>query len=176
MRVIFATFAAVVLFALGYLYFYLGVYKDVDLKSEKYPDYFIYYVENVGPYHKIAKLITKIEKDFKKLGIDCEYTFGHFLDNPEIAPEDRLRSQAGCLFMIEQSKYPNHLKFNKVSGKEYLVARFSGAPSVGPVSVYPKAKDWFKKYNYKFPQDVTEIYAVNGDKVNTTYLFSLAPQ
>lgn len=176
MKVIFATFLAVIVFVLAYLYFYLGYYKPVEFKSQKMPVLHIFYKTHIGPYHKIVPLLNEIENDFKKIGTTCDYTFGRFLDNPEKAPEDRLRAEVGCLFFSHPHnlKFPEGLSESHIDEKEYLVGNFEGAPSVGPLKVYPNAKEWFKKYGYTFPDEVIEIYKVLPDNgVQTQYLFSI---
>ncbi|MEO0337507.1 MAG: GyrI-like domain-containing protein, partial [Pseudomonadota bacterium] len=124
----------------GYLYIYLGAYKEVTVRVETYPQMFLLSRAHTGPYHKIGSLLQSMEKKAKSIGLDCRKTFGKFLDNPQTTDEDRLRSEVGCVLdtkpessVIEKMK----AELKVQDSARFVYGKFQGSPAIGPFVVYP---------------------------------------
>lgn len=160
------------LVAVAYLTFNLGVFKTVALQEGEYGDLLLLYRDHVGPYHKISDLINEAEKWAGENHIDCRKTFGQFLDDPQVVEHERLRSRAGCVL----SQMPNvpapDFKLMEIKKQNYVIAEFEGSPWIGPYKVYNKANYFAASRGQTLLSPVTEIYEVfNGNRLKTTYLF-----
>ena len=182
------TFLGIAVFA-GFLYFRLGGYKSVEFKIEDKGIIQLIGKSHLGAYYKIAPIITEVESKFKSVQLDCTQTFGYYLDDPEKVEEDRQRSIGGCVWEIQDST-PTAAGEKKakpipeikdlqtesvlLQANSYLVGRFYGAPSIGPMKVYPAAKDFFREKGWSFPSKVLEIYRLEPDQgVLTEYYFTI---
>jgi effector-binding domain-containing protein len=172
------TVLGVILGMAGYFTWYLGALRPVNLAEQEAGPYNLLYKENVGPYHKVAPLITEVETFAKSHGLICKLTFGQYLDDPRNVEEGRLRAHVGCLLSTEElaalKDLPADYKTETILSKKYLVAIFEGSPAIGPMKVYPKAEDYFNAKNIKIAGPVIEIYEVHSEKAMTTkYLFPM---
>jgi len=158
----------------SYLYFYLGGYKDVDIKIVDYPKLQLIYSDHQGEYHTIVKTIDKVEDWAEAHKRNCKKTFGHYLDAPDSGPADRLRSYGGCVTDAPVTTGDDFILYKEIPAKKYIYAIFEGAPSIGPMKVYPKVYQWAKEKRLKLATDVIEMYTVyNQKRVTTEYLFRI---
>ncbi len=165
---------SIVIFILAlttYLYFYLGVYKKVEVSLESRGPFYMLFKEHIGPYHEIGSTIQAVEQFARSANLLCATTFGEFLDDPESMDQDRLRSHAGCLLSAAPSTAIDGFKFEERSARMYAVGQFSGSPAIGPFKVYPKVKKFLGEKRAQNPKPVIETYLVNGTSVHTEYLF-----
>ncbi len=174
-KAIFTTVAAIIAFSI-YMYFRLGMNKEVVLEAREAGPYKILFLKHTGPYFKIAEKIEYVEKWAKANGIACDKTFGQYLDDPKAVSEDRLQSQGGCIIgeIPKDVKPQEDMIVGELPKRKYLIANFDGAPSVGPYAVYPKAFDWIAKNSISLDGPIVEIYQVVSEKeVLTEYLFPI---
>ena len=173
----FAATAAMIAVIVGIVIYRTGVYKEVTILPGQQGPYLLVFKEHNGEYHKIVPVIEEVEKYFKERGIECLYTFGRYLDDPNKVEHDRLKSHGGCVFAtlssdVDKAITESSYKTEKVPQKEYVIARFNGSPSVGPFVVYPKIDQWFEKYGYIKVGPAIELYKILPDNtVMTSYLF-----
>lgn len=172
-----SVFLVVLIFAagiIGWASVKLGFFKDVVINEQPMPEMHVVYLEHVGPYHKILDSLEKIEDWAKKENVDCSKSFGHFLDDPEVVEHERLRSDVGCIVDFAKRDLPEGFKAKTIPAGKFLVAESMGSPAIGPMKVYPKARQQFAERNLTPPEDVIEIYHRLDDKsMKTLYLFRL---
>jgi DNA gyrase inhibitor GyrI len=172
---IFASLALVLAILFFYVALYVGAFRAVTWKKSAMGPYYLVYTSQRGPYNKISDTIVKAEKAFEELGYECPRTFGRYYDNPETTDSDRLRAEAGCLFDAEPPAVPEGFETKTLPKANYLVAEFHGAPSIGPLKVYPEAKKRLsasgKNLDDLSPMEIYELTPGHG--VTTTYLFEL---
>ncbi|MEN0057517.1 MAG: GyrI-like domain-containing protein [Bdellovibrio sp.] len=169
-------FVLVALTAFGlFLANYLGAFKGVDISQAQYGPLKIVYLEHVGPYHKVNKIIEKVEKHMASIGAPCARTFGEYFDDPQSVEEARLRSRVGCVVETPPSSLPEDFKSDELPERKYVVAVFTGSPGIGPIKVYPRVNDFMLKQNLKQTGAVVEIYEIHSitekNAMTTTYLF-----
>lgn len=170
-KVIFFVFSSFLVF-LTTLYFRLGGHKDVSISTEDFGPYVLLYKIHYGPYHKIADVIAEVEAWAATKNLDCRLTFGEYLDDPRTVDEKRLRSLGGCLLPTDFNETPAPYLTKKLDRKSFVIARFSGAPSIGPMKVYPKVEEYIRERKIERKPSVIEIYDIRGgDAAITTYLF-----
>lgn len=159
-----------------YLYFYLGAYKPVEFHVEQAGPFHLLYQNHQGPYHQIMPKIQAAEAWAREHHLPCPRTYGEYLDDPQGVDQDRLRSHAGCLLgSVPGEKPPASFTYEERPERRYAVARFTGSPSIGPFKVYPKLEAFLQRERLaSSPDPVIEIYRINGDQVETEYLFPLA--
>lgn len=167
-----------ILFFAIYVMLYLGAFKEVKLEARDMGPYNLLFHHHTGPYHEIIKSIEKLETWAKTNQVNCETSFGEYLDDPEQVDEGRLQSNGGCIIKDEElkllTKIPDDVSQRQLEKKYYLTAEFDGAPSLGPIKIYPKAKEWMKLNNFKIAGPIIEIYKMEpNQKIHTTYLFPL---
>ena len=157
-----------------YLYIYLGGYKNVDLKVSQESVFHTLYKDHLGAYHKIVPTIQEVETWAKSNGVDCTRSFGLYIDDPDTVEEIRLRSHGGCLVSEYPKNLPENFKTDDIPAKSYVIAIFDGAPSIGPMKVYPRAYQFAKEKGLQISGAVMEVYVVHSEKaVTTTYYFPL---
>lgn len=169
------TLALIAAIALA-VYVYVGGYKPVVTEISEYGPIKVVYKEHLGAYHKIPQVLDEVEKWARANGEACKLTFGEYLDNPKIVAEDRLRANGGCIVDRVWSKgLPAGFLYRELSRRLYLTAVFEGAPSIGPLKVYPKADSIMKREGYKPDGAVIETYEILSPKaVETRYYFPIA--
>ena len=168
-----------------FLFFRTGAHKSVTIENSKIPDYQFFYAEHTGPYHEIMPKLLMVEEKFKKLDIECPRTFGLFLSNPERVNHDRLKSQVGCAFTIDETPnlfapiegvsetfYPLPVKNKEeLSRVQCYKGIFTGSPSLSAMKVYPKIKEKAKEDGVKLFTPALEIYETQGNSVITKVFF-----
>jgi AraC family transcriptional regulator len=160
------------------IYYRLGAYKPVVIEIKTYPALHLLYKEHLGPYHKINDVIVKVEAWSTTHNLHCPVTFGEYFDDPRSVEERRLRSNGGCILTdapqtpIEKSE---EIFYRLQPEQKYLVATFEGAPSIGPMKVYPKVEDFLREHRMQKSGPVIEIYHIkNATEATTEYLFAVA--
>lgn len=156
-----------------YLYFYLGLSLPVEISVETRAPITLLWQEHRGAYHQIMPVIQKAETWAQANQVPCPKTFGEFLDDPAAVEQDRLRSRAGCVLNTELETVPEGFTLETRAARSYVVGRFAGSPSVGPMTVYPAIKEYIAEKRLKSSAPPLEIYTVNGSSVTTEYLFPL---
>ena len=169
-------FIAVALISFGlFLANYLGAFKGVDIVEASQGPFTTVYLEHVGPYHKVNKIIEQVEKFMASQGAPCGRTFGEYMDDPQNVEEARLRSRVGCIVQTSPANLPEGYKIGEIPARKYVVATFTGSPGIGPLKVYPRVNDFMLKQNLKQSGSVVEIYEIHSitekNAMTTTYLF-----
>ncbi len=171
--IVFVT-VAVISFGL-FLANYLGAFKGVDISEATQGPFKTVYLEHVGPYHKVNKIIERVEKYMASQGAPCGRTFGEYMDDPQTVEEARLRSKVGCLVETVPANLPEDFKSGEIPQRKYVVAVFTGSPGIGPLKVYPRVNDYMIKQNLKQTGAIIEIYEIHSitekNAMTTTYLF-----
>lgn len=181
-KLIFFVVSSLLVFAIT-IFFRLGGHKNVEIEVAHYPDLHFLYKEHIGAYHKINDVIQVVEAWAAENHIPCPRTFGQYLDDPRLIEERRLRSLGGCVlegsieFLDHFSKQNQKmdqldLSYALIPSRKYVVARFDGAPSIGPMKVYPKVEKFLSENNWALDGSVIEIYTIKSkNKALTEYLF-----
>lgn len=165
--------AAIALFI--YLYIYLGAYRGVEFKQESRAELHLLFKPHMGAYHQIGETFKEVEAYALKHKIDCSKTFGEYLDDPSSVDQDRLRSNIGCYISAPPTEAVEApFKYETRPARTYMVARFKGSPSIGPMKVYPKMREVFETARIKSDGAVIEVYLVDGSEMTTEYLFPFA--
>lgn len=171
--IVFVT-VAVISFGL-FLANYLGAFKGVDISEATQGPFKTVYLEHVGPYHKVNKIIEQVEKYMASQGAPCGRTFGEYMDDPQTVEEARLRSKVGCIVETVPANLPEDFKSGEIPQRKYVVAVFTGSPGIGPLKVYPRVNDYMIKQNLKQTGAIIEIYEIHSitekNAMTTTYLF-----
>ena len=177
----------VILFFL-YLFQYTGAFKAVTVAQDKRGPYTLIYLEHLGPYHKIVEKIQIVEKWAQENGLKCRLSFGEYFDNPRLVEEGRLTSRGGCLIdpLVKaeletyekiKTQLPPDFKTEILPQTDAVVALFDGAPSIGPMKVYPAIEDFIAENDLKKKSSILEIYEVfSQNAMHTTYIWPIAPK
>ncbi|WP_413580780.1 GyrI-like domain-containing protein [Bdellovibrio sp. HCB288] len=164
----------------GYLATYLGAFKGVEISEAQQGPFKTLYIEHVGPYHKVNKVIEKVEKFMASKGTICQRTFGEYLDDPRQVEEARLRSRVGCLIESMPTDVPENMKEGVIPANHYVVAVFTGSPGIGPLKVYPRVEEYLQQKGLAKTATAIEIYEIHSitekSAMTTTYLFPVQPK
>ncbi len=163
-------FFALIIYAF-YLANYLGAFKSVLIEEKISGPFHFLYKSHVGPYHKINEILAEVENWAKQNQLNCQKTFGEYLDNPETVDEKRLRANVGCLIDQPLLDAPEGLQQKTLQARKFVTAKFEGASSIGPLKVYPRVKEYFRKMNYQFPETSIEVYQIHSQNAMTTEYF-----
>jgi AraC family transcriptional regulator len=170
-------FSMIVAFVLG-VYIYLGGYRSVDVTQAELGPHRLVYRTHVGAYHQIVPAIEEVEKWAQISGEACRFSFGEFLSDPNNVAEDRLHSHAGCVVEKDWTTgLPENFRYREESRRLYVHAVFEGAPSIGPLKVYPRARKFLEAQGLVEDGPVIEMYEILPEnKVRTQYLFPARPR
>lgn len=153
------------------LYINLGGYKDVTIEVKSIDGFHIVYKEHVGPYHKINPVIEAVEDWARSGAANCLKAFGEYLDKPGTIEDNRLRSHGGCVVDKEPEELPSQFKYRFVPQQTVVYAAFTGAPSIGPIFVYPRIEETLEEKKLKAAGPVFELYSTpNAKESRTEYL------
>jgi AraC family transcriptional regulator len=154
------------------IFFRLGGYKSVDVALKAMPAMYLVYKEHLGPYNEIESTIEEVEVWAHTHNLDCSRTFGEFFDDPRTGDERRLRSNAGCVSMTKPSDAGPY-KIEERPAQNYVWTSFDGAPSIGPLKIYPKIHDFIDEHHLKSTAVPLEVYTIKSGSVITEYYFAV---
>ena len=172
-------FGSTVVVVISILLAYLGFFRKMESSEVVREATPIIYREHKGAYHKINEDITEVEKWASSESLPCKYTFGEYLDDPNIVEEARLRSNAGCILdtsvpLNVPTKRPTQMQVGAIPAGAYLQVVFEGSPAIGPYKIYPFANGYFKEKGWGKPSRSYEIYEIlSSEDMRTTYLFPI---
>ncbi len=171
------------LFAIGYFAYhvlsYTGAFRPVTISQKKAGPFRMILKNHIGAYHTMSPVIEDVEQWAKSKNIDCHFSFGHYLDNPENTEEVRLRSYGGCIFQDSAAAFENLVLpegFDKktLPEKNYVTALFEGSPGIGPLKVYPQILEYIEDHHLIKDESVMEIYEIHSQNaMTTTYYFPI---
>lgn len=166
---------------LVYMFYYTGAFKKVQVGEDTRGPYTLIYLDHTGPYQDIVKKIEAVETWTKEQGMTCRLSFGQYFDDPKTTELGRLKSRGGCMLdpqipneveILKKAKLPDAVKTETLPPTKYAIALFTGAPSIGPLKVYPKIEEYIKAHSLKHTGSIIEIYEILGKKsMETTYLW-----
>jgi effector-binding domain-containing protein len=174
--IVFLTFSSLVVFTVS-LSIRLGAFKQVEIFEATRGPVALVFKPHIGAYHKINSVIKEVEAWAIKEDLPCQRTFGEYIDDPKTNDESRLRSNGGCVLdgvesLTRKEALPKNYQIKILEQKNYVIARFSGSPAIGPFKVYPEVEEYFKSQRLKMSGPVIEIYSILNDKeALTEYLF-----
>lgn len=173
MKFLIAIVVIAVVGLVGNLMIRLGSFKDVSVTEGPFGPLKIVFKKHVGAYDKIVPVIEEVETWAKAHGEICKLSFGEYYDDPDRVATDRLRSTGGCI--VDKSwttGLPDGFGFREIPNHQFVIASFDGAPSIGPIKVYPKAAEYIEVHKLNRAGPTYEIYEIlSGNGVKTTYLF-----
>lgn len=159
----------------------MGAWEPVEITAEVSKTFHALAKDHLGAYHKIVPVISEVEAWAKDNGEPCLQSFGEYFDNPEKKDEDRLKSRGGCVLLATKDeaekkwagRIPSDMSVITIEGRPTVKAEFSGAPSLGPVKVYPKVFQYMQLNDLELAGAVIEIYHYDetAAKGTTTYIF-----
>jgi effector-binding domain-containing protein len=167
---LFAAAVSLVIALFVYLYFYLGVYKSVQVSEGQRGAIYLLAKAHRGPYHQILPVIQSVEDWAREHNLPCPKTFGQYVDDPQVMDQDRLRSFGGCVMNAKVDGIPADFEWIVLEPATYVIAEFDGAPSIGPYKAYPAVKKYASDHRLKLTGPSYEFYEVNGENVHTEYL------
>lgn len=172
-------FLGLVLFV-GYVAVYTGYFRAVTIREGSAGPFRLLGKDHLGPYHKIVPAIEEVEAFAKTHGLNCELSFGQYLDDPGKVEEIRLKSRGGCVLPADavlptDVALPEGVTLTDYPAGDFVIVTFDGSPGIGPLKAYPAAMKRIEEKRYAFEGwNVLEIYKVGGAKeVLTTYYFPL---
>ncbi|MFZ5630372.1 MAG: GyrI-like domain-containing protein [Spirochaetota bacterium] len=111
----------------------------------------IAYISHKGPYKSIGKVLDQLERDLVAAGVEPERYGGLFYDRPEVAGNDKCRSDAFAVISAAQAeKFKGHatVKTRVIERRSYLATSmpFRGMLSViaGVSKVYPAYQKYWQ--------------------------------
>ncbi len=159
----------------------IGALEPVVISQESAGPFHVLTKDHLGAYHKIGPVISEVEAWARANGEPCSQSFGEYFDDPEKNDEDRLKSRGGCLLSKSfegansdwASRLPKGMTLATIESRNVVKAVFNGAPSLGPVKVYPKVFEFMNLNDLKIAGAILEIYSFDSKsgKGSTAYLF-----
>ncbi len=157
--------------------FYMGAFSKVFISEQIKGPYTFAYVEHIGPYHEVGKVMEELDSKMRKLGFNSTDGLGIYYDDPQKTPKDELRSEVGSVITgedmnkIEANR--DKLNFKTIENQKYLVAEFPIknmlSYMLGPMKIYPAFGRYLKDKNIGVPTKGLELY----DMTNKTIVFMM---
>lgn len=167
------TFAASLLIIALLIAWYVGFFNEVKIEEKKEGGYKVVGMEFTGPYSKVGRLMTDVDKKLKDMGIESTRGFGIYYDDPKVIPSEKCRSFAGNIleekyFDKAQELESSGFRVDSVPIKNAVVAEFpiknSLSYMIGPMKVYPAFSEYLNKKGYK-PDLSMEVYDIPNKKI-----------
>lgn len=167
----FGFFVAMIISFLG-TGIYLGYYKNVNTSISTPTVKYLLGKEVVGPYHMVNKYIEEVEAFSKEQNIACPKSFGMYYDDPQKKDPEDLKSFVGCVLDEPVSIDNENFISKTLKIEKAYMATFEGSPALGPLKVYPDAKEWFERNKLVFPYAL-EIYLIRDSSFKTEFIFPI---
>jgi len=150
--------------------FYMGVFSYIYIAEETKGPYIIAYVEHVGPYHKVGKVMMELDNKMRKLGFNSNDGLGIYYDDPKKTPKDKLRCEVGSIITVDDinkiEANRDKLNFKTIEKQKYLVAKFPikniMSYMLGPMKIYPAFEKHLKDKNIGVPTKGLELYDMSN--------------
>jgi DNA gyrase inhibitor GyrI len=137
---------------------YSGLFATVSVTERVIGPYTLVYLDNTGPYSQSYKTHEKVHGVLKQdFSLDPQQCFGLYFDDPASVPEDKLRSEIGCVLdRSAKSKIPairGKLKIKEYAAQKSVVVEFPMRNMfsfmIGPMMVYKEMGRYMKEKGYK---------------------------
>lgn len=156
----------------------MGIFKPVTITIAEAGPFHVIFKEHRGAYHKIVDALSEVETWAKANNLKCQRSFGHYLDDPGLVEETRLRSRAGCIIEageVMSSPLPDGMRVDDIPRQRFAQGEFEGSPRIGPIRVYPKLMAEIQERKLKpGTTGAIEIYDIKGPKeIKTIFLFPI---
>lgn len=151
-----------------------GLFLPVTLEEKPWPSMRVLWKTHVGPYHTVLADLEEVEKWVKENAhLNCDETFGEYLDDPSVVEHERLRAHVGCLIASKPAvELPAGYEISEIPARNTVVADFRGSPALGPYKVYGKAQRYIVEKGLKPSGPPLEIYRrMSPTEMMTIYLF-----
>jgi DNA gyrase inhibitor GyrI len=174
MRIFKIAGAAVLIVAVFVIAFaaWMGAFRSVTV-TEKDAGPFVYaYEPFTGPYSKTQPAFDRVSAAVKAEGLSDDKGIGVYLDNPDLVPAEKLRSECGILIQglnaEKVTELSKRLKVKRIEAGRFLYAEFPYRNALsfmfGPVKVYPAFSQAVKEKGYK-PAYSIELYDSSSGKI-----------
>ncbi len=172
MKKVFITLTIVIVMIVVFL-FYMGMFSQIAFKEQIKGPYTFSYVEHVGPYHKVGKVMIELDNKMRELGFNSTDGIGIYYDDPKKTPKDKLRSEVGSIITADDMNKivanRDKLNFKMIEKKNYLVAEFPiknmMSYMIGPMKVYPAFAKYLEENNISIPDKGVELYDMTNKKI-----------
>ncbi len=172
MKIIFITFASVIVIIVVFL-FYMGMFSQISIKRQVKGPYTFSYVEHIGPYHEVGKVMIKLDSKMREFGFNSTDGLGIYYDDPKKTPKDKLRSEVGSIItaddMDKVEANRDKLNFKTIEKKNYLIAEFPIKNMMsymfGPMKIYPAFAKYLEEKNITVPDKGLELYDMTNKKI-----------
>ncbi|MFP5519863.1 MAG: hypothetical protein ACLGGX_08165, partial [Bdellovibrionia bacterium] len=91
----------------GFMMVHVGAFKPVEIEQKNIEVIYLLAKNHMGPYHTTVKAIEEVEAWALNNKLDCRFSFGQYLDNPDQIDSDRLRSRGGCMYFGTKPTFEN---------------------------------------------------------------------
>ena len=135
--------------------------------------YQIVYTRHTGSYDEVLGSIMVVAKWAEQNRLDCQMSFGEYLNDPAFVAKDQLQSNVGCVTGVQPRKLPQEFSYREIPRGLYLTVNFEGSPKLGAKIVYPQAMEWLAQNHYELRGPVFEIYTLFGTRIHTKYLLPI---
>lgn len=152
---------------------YIGLFHPISILPSKLGPFKIFYLEYIGPYHKIGPIFSSVAKDtcaFFKFSLP----FGIYYDNPNtIADKSKCRAIVGMIVNFGESEIEEKTTEFQKSHTKYKIADL---PSVDCIKtefpwkgwpttlMFPRIYKKFQPYHDHNSGPIMEIYRCFGQK------------
>lgn len=151
-----------------------GVFLPVSIEEKTWPSMQVVWKTHVGPYHTVLADLQEVEKWLKESAqMNCQESFGEYLDDPAVVEHERLRAHVGCLVPRKpETALPAGYEYAEIPARNSVVADFKGSPALGPYKVYGKAQRYITEKGLKPTGAPFELYRqLSPTEMMTIYLF-----
>lgn len=178
LKIILIIIAALAVLIIGVMW-WLGFFTKVEVMEKEVGGYILAGKDFTGSYSLVAPTMMKVDKDLRKMGIECTKGFGVYYDNPQVTPQEKCRSFVGNVLEAKDT-----LKIEEIVSKGFKVDTIDIKPSlvvefpspnkisymIGPMIAYPALNKYMKEKGLKTSLSL-EVYDVPAKK--TLYIMQL---
>ncbi len=172
MKIFFVILAIAIVLIVVFL-FYMGTFTQVSIKEQEKGPYTFSYVEHVGPYHEVGKVMMALDSKMRDLGFNSTDGLGIYYDDPKKTPKDKRRSEVGSIITADDmdkiEANSGKLDFKTIEKKNYLVSEFPIknmlSYMLGPMKIYPAFAKYLEEKRISVPNKGLELYDMTNKKI-----------
>ncbi len=172
MKTVFIIIAFLIILIIGFL-FYMGMFSQVSINEQVKGPYTFSYMENIGPYHEVGKVMIRLDSKMREFGFNSTDGLGIYYDDPKKTPKEKLRCEVGSIItaddMDKVETNRDKLNFKTIEKKNYLVTEFPIknilSYMLGPMKVYPAFTKHLEENNIAVPDKGLELYDMTNNKI-----------
>jgi len=142
------------------VYAWWGGFNPVDIRSERRGPYTYAYLEQIGDYAKLPKLLEEVRRQLKEQGIEPGLPITVLYSDPATVAKSERRGRIGCL-VPAGSTVRAPLQIDTIPTRPVLVAQVQAGMLLAPSRAYQALGNYLERQGKRIAMPTVELYAAS---------------